>query len=167
MICYQQCQQRKHWKIEFTTITYPINEHNNWGDKSEQLYTLTDHHSGSSYPHRLAHQEPKNSYLAKRTSLERIGHLQTRSIQSMEMPHLLPTQGEKGPTPQFHPVPEELHLADGRQLHRRRWRWWTSRALGPLICELLTVKGEETIFVISFFPLILYNFTTFSFKMSD
>ena len=38
---YQKCQQPKHWKIEFTTITYPINEHDNLGDNLTILQTIT------------------------------------------------------------------------------------------------------------------------------
>ena len=77
---YQPCQQRKHWKIEFITITYPINEHDNSGDKSEQLYTFTDHHTCPTNSHRQAYQEHQITHIAKRTFLEQTGNLQTGQI---------------------------------------------------------------------------------------
>ena len=42
MLCrYPTCQQPKHWKIEITTITYPINEHNNLENNLTILQTIT------------------------------------------------------------------------------------------------------------------------------
>ena len=37
---YPPCLQQKHWKIEFTTIIYPIKEHDNFDTKSENITLL-------------------------------------------------------------------------------------------------------------------------------
>ena len=77
---YQPCQQRKHWKIEFITFTYPINEHDNSGDKSEQLYTFTDNHTYPTNPHSQPHQKHQIIDIAKWTLLEQTGNLQKGPI---------------------------------------------------------------------------------------
>ena len=41
MLCrYPTCQLPKHWKIEITTITYPIKEHDNLGSNLTILQTI-------------------------------------------------------------------------------------------------------------------------------
>ena len=76
-----------------------------------KYYTITDQRSRSTHPHRQTNQ--KLQITAKWTFLEQTGNLQTGPMRPLEMPHMLQTHGEKGPTLKFRSLPGVLHHPDG------------------------------------------------------
>ena len=71
-----------------------------------KYYTIADHHTCPTNPHRQTDQEIQITHIAKWTFLEQNCNLQKGPIRPLEMPDVLQTYGEKGSTPKLRSLPE-------------------------------------------------------------